>query len=376
MFSIKIIYTVGRKKPCHLLKAQNSGNYVNGNKKKEESDMKHFALISLMILSFGLAFALTCYEVQYAEPGANNSYPSPLAGQTVTVSGIVTEDTFNTSNTNQDAKFFISDPSGGPWSGLYIFKWGTGVAIGDLVNVTGPVVEYFTITEISGASTTVSIISHGNQLPEPALIPTVACAYPSDPAISEQWENCYVKFENITVTDAPGTNRFFKVDDGSGVGEISNYGLYPWSPSWNGPAITVGETFGRVTGIVESYYSSTSSIYSYALCPRNNDDLQTTAVQDNYVVAPDAELLGNYPNPFAGSSVIAFNLKSTQPVQIQVFNLKGQKVRTLVDSRMGAQLHNVTFDGRADNGSILPSGLYMYKMTAGNTVQTRKLVIR
>ena len=114
----------------------------------------------------------------------------------------------------------------------------------------------------------------------------------------------------------------------------------------------------------------------YGLNPRDNNNIYTTSSDDQVVVLPDAKLIGNYPNPFVGQTVIAYNLKSTQPVQIAVYNLKGQKVRTLVNEVKNAQLQNVTFDGKDDNGSQLSSGVYLYKMIAGNTVETRKLVIR
>jgi len=94
------------------------------------------------------------------------------------------------------------------------------------------------------------------------------------------------------------------------------------------------------------------------------------------VVLPDAKLIGNFPNHMTSSTEIAFNLKSPQNVNIEVYNLKGQKVRTLVNSKLGAQLHNVTFDGRDDNGTQLAKGIYLYKMTAGSTVETSKLVIK
>jgi hypothetical protein len=321
--------------------------------------MKRFALISLMVISMGLAFALTCYDIQYTEtPGPDGYYPSTYTGQTVTVTGVVTEESCGTSSSGPDTKFVISDPGGGPWSGLYVFEWGTGVQRGDMVTVTGPVYEYYGYTEISGAATTVTILSNGNQLPQPALIQTSNLSNVLN-LDNEQWEGVLCKIQNVTVTTIPNNYQEFYVTDGSGPGQIDDFG-YQYPHTW--PTITVGQAWGQITGIFDFSY------YNYSLNPRDDSDFNTTAVED-YVVLPDAKLIGNFPNPFARQTQIAFNLKSAQPVQIQIFNLKGQKVRTLVDSKMGAQLHKV-------NGSLLPTGMYMYKLTAGNTVQSRKLVIR
>lgn len=332
--------------------------------------MKRFALISLMILSLGLAFALSCYDVQYTETaGADGTYPTPYLDQTVTVTGVVTANMYGTSSSFPQGKFFISDVTGGPWSGLYVYRFGTGVAIGDIVNVTGKIIEYYGMTEVAGTSPTptIQIISSGNPLPAPALIQTSALQDPAVHALGEQWESVLCEVRNVTVTATPNSYQEFYVTDGSAPGQIDNTGMI-YSFVWSG--ITIGQFWGKVVGNVDYSYDV------YGLCPRATSDLYPTAVEDNVVILPEAKLIGNFPNPFVGSTEIAFNLKSVQPVQINVYNLKGQKVRTLVNGIKAAQLHNVTFDGKDDNGKQLSSGIYMYKMTAGNSVQTRKMVIR
>jgi hypothetical protein len=348
------------------------------HKKQEESNMKRFALISLMILSLGLMFALTCYDIQYTEtPGADNTFPSAYVGQTVTVTGIVTNNTYGTTSTYPTStKFYISDPTGGPWSGLYIYVFGTGVQVGDLVTVTGPLSEYYGTTEVvfqSGVTTT-QIISSGNQLPAPVLVPTSLMPYnssttnpPPTAAAAEPFESVLCKVENVTATSTPDTHDEFYVTDGSGAGQIDN-ACYLYGHHWAG--ITVGQHWDRIVGIFDYSY------YMFGINPRTDADMVTTANEDNYQMLPDAQLIGNFPNPFAGETVIALNLKSVQPVQVSVYNLKGQLVRNLVNGNLAAQLHNITFDGKDNSGNLLPSGIYMYKMTAGSTVQTRKLVIR
>jgi hypothetical protein len=339
-------------------------------KLRRKKNMKHLALIGLMLFSLSLVFALSCYDVQYTDiPGADGTYPSPYNGQTVTVEGIVTNNTYGTTSTYPTStKFYISDPAGGPWSGLYIYVFGTGVQVGDFVTCTGAISEYYGFTEmIYGSGATVVINSSGNALPEPALIQTSVLSDPAVPANAEMWEGALCKFENVTVTAAPNNYQEFYVTDGSGPGQVDN-ACFLYGHSWSG--VNVGSQWDRIVGIVDYSYNI------YGLNPRTNDDLYTSSNEDNVVVLPDAKLIGNFPNPFAGQTAIAYNLKSVQPVQISVYNLKGQKVRTLVNEVRNAQLHNVTFDGRDDNGSLLPTGVYLYKMTAGNTVESRKLVIR
>lgn len=332
--------------------------------------MKRFALISLLLLSLGLVFAqMSCYDVQYTETAGDGTYPSPYAGQTITVTGIVTNNTYGTTSTYPTStKFYISDPGGGPWSGLYIYVFGTGVQVGDQVICTGPLTEYYGMTEMvfQTGVTNVQIVSSGNQVPAPALISTAALASPANGALGEQWESCLVKVENVTATTTPDSHDEFYVNDGSGAGQIDN-ACFLYGHHFTG--FTVGQHWDRIVGIVDYNFNL------YGLNPRDNNDIYTTSNQD-YVVLPEAKLMGSYPNPFAGETTIAFNLKSAQNVNISVFNLKGQKVRTLVNEVKAAQLHNVTFDGKDDNGVQLKPGVYFYKMAAGNNVESHKLVIR
>ncbi|MCF7793960.1 MAG: T9SS type A sorting domain-containing protein, partial [Candidatus Cloacimonetes bacterium] len=87
------------------------------------------------------------------------------------------------------------------------------------------------------------------------------------------------------------------------------------------------------------------------------------------------ELIGNYPNPFNPSTTIAFNLANAGHVTIDVYNIKGEKVRTLVDGEFTATSHTVTWDGIDDNNKQVSSGVYFYKMKADKYVQTKKMIL-
>lgn len=86
-------------------------------------------------------------------------------------------------------------------------------------------------------------------------------------------------------------------------------------------------------------------------------------------------LLGNYPNPSNPSTTIRYQLGEGGDVRLEVFNMLGQRVRTLVDQFNGAGVHEAVWDGRNDAGSSMASGLYVYRLTTGGAVDVRRLVL-
>ena len=83
-----------------------------------------------------------------------------------------------------------------------------------------------------------------------------------------------------------------------------------------------------------------------------------------------ARLSQNYPNPFNPATTIEFQIPQAAPVRLEVFDLLGQKVATVVDEIVSAGVYRVPFVA-----TDLPSGTYLYRLSAGNFIQTRKLTI-
>jgi hypothetical protein len=81
-------------------------------------------------------------------------------------------------------------------------------------------------------------------------------------------------------------------------------------------------------------------------------------------------LAQNYPNPFNPSTTINFSIPQSGRVNLSIFNSVGQEVETMIDREMTAGNHQITFN--ADN---LPSGIYFYKLEAGNFLDVKKMVM-
>jgi len=102
-----------------------------------------------------------------------------------------------------------------------------------------------------------------------------------------------------------------------------------------------------------------------------------TAVSEAQTSAqPEALALGqNYPNPFNSSTTIRFELARQELVNLDVRNLAGQRVATLASGHWEAGAHTLSWDGRDDGGREAASGLYMYRLQAGDQVETRRLLL-
>ncbi len=87
------------------------------------------------------------------------------------------------------------------------------------------------------------------------------------------------------------------------------------------------------------------------------------------------ELRGNYPNPFRDETTIAYTLKEEQEVTVTVYNVLGQTVRTLVEEEKDAGRHRVRWTGDNRYGDPVGSGVYFYRIDAGDFTATRKMMV-
>jgi FlgD Ig-like domain len=87
------------------------------------------------------------------------------------------------------------------------------------------------------------------------------------------------------------------------------------------------------------------------------------------------ELSQNYPNPFNPTTTIAFSLKERGRVSLVIYNVAGERVRTLVDENVVAGAHTKMWDGRDEVGQPVSSGVYFYRLVAAGFEQTRKMVL-
>lgn len=90
---------------------------------------------------------------------------------------------------------------------------------------------------------------------------------------------------------------------------------------------------------------------------------------------PGHLLLGNYPNPFNPSTEIAFEMARPDHARLNVYDIAGNLVRTLVDGPREAGRHTVTWNGRDNSGGMAAAGVYLYRFEAGESIQTRRTTL-
>lgn len=86
-------------------------------------------------------------------------------------------------------------------------------------------------------------------------------------------------------------------------------------------------------------------------------------------------LYQSYPNPFNPSTIVEYDLPRKSNVNITVYNVLGQKVKTLVSCTKPAGQHSVEWDGMDNHGRPVTSGVYFYRIIAGEHTETRKMLL-
>jgi hypothetical protein len=100
-----------------------------------------------------------------------------------------------------------------------------------------------------------------------------------------------------------------------------------------------------------------------------------TGNDDNVTPLNETTLQGNYPNPFKTDTIISYSVKDDSPVKIEIFNQKGQKVKTLINGKEKSGNHTIKWSGDDENGKAVSNGIYMYRMSSGKYSDSKKMIL-
>ncbi|MBK7228925.1 MAG: T9SS type A sorting domain-containing protein [Ignavibacteriales bacterium] len=100
-----------------------------------------------------------------------------------------------------------------------------------------------------------------------------------------------------------------------------------------------------------------------------------TDVEDETQLPTEFALLQNYPNPFNPTTTITYHLPKTANVELKVYDVLGNEVATLINEEKSAGVFEVQFNVTQDSRPAMSSGVYFYKLTAGDFASTKKMIL-
>ncbi|HPI74703.1 MAG TPA: FlgD immunoglobulin-like domain containing protein, partial [bacterium] len=310
---------------------------------------------------------------------------SPFQKFTVTVEGVVTADSLFYA---KYGAYPIQDAAGA-WNGVFILgKVPNSLHRGDRVRVTGRVEDHNAAylykwegnTQII-ADTTI-VLAKAQELPAVATVTTNDLK--SKSTLAEQYEGVLVQVRNVTLTSVNSYD--VTINDGSGECLLDGDAFIGRDQDANpnfyinrtakvlivaGDTVKIGEQIKMVQGVF------LYSFGSHKIEIRDLSDIGTTTGVLNAVVAQPLRfsLEQNYPNPFNPETRLYFQIPEPQNVQLVIYNIRGQIVRNLVDNRLEAGDHIVNWDGRDNRGIPAPTGVYIYRIKAGDHIAARKMTL-
>lgn len=298
------------------------------------------------------------------DPGDDGTYPSPLLGDLVTVEGVVTSDHLD----GLSYGFYLYGDAGtreGEWMSIFVYDdGGYDPVIGDRVEVTGLVLEYNGVTELSIAvsdapNADYTVLNSGESV-APFAMSTAELQY-DDGAITEPFEGAWVQLNDVTVTDV--TNYDFLVEDGSGGEARISLGnmISDYEPE-------VGNDIPRVEGYMHFSFGT----YQLYLA----DIIMEVGIEDDIEALPNQVMLHqNFPNPFNPSTAIGFSLPIKADVSLKIYNTTGQLVKTLGDRSFEAGHHTLTWDGTNQGGEAVSSGIYFYRLKTDGFTNSKRMIL-
>jgi len=168
--------------------------------------------------------------------------------------------------------------------------------------------------------------------------------------------------------------------DGQKVGHfvMANNGEFGFMPVYADEPSTVeadgvrpgGEFYLAINGVM------TKETFTFTGSGEKVEVFSLTTAESGPSEMPNTySLAQNYPNPFNPSTTIEFNMADNGHVKVDVFNLLGQHVKTLLDGQAEAGFNQVQWDGTNNTGESVASGVYFYRLSADNYTETKKMTL-
>ncbi|MCF7793729.1 MAG: T9SS type A sorting domain-containing protein [Candidatus Cloacimonetes bacterium] len=155
--------------------------------------------------------------------------------------------------------------------------------------------------------------------------------------------------------------------------ELENYNIYL-------DDVMVGTTsenywyfYDLISGT--NYTAGIEAVYTSGISPMVTIDFVYNGTGNDDLINIKTELKGNYPNPFNPTTNINFSLSAEQKIVLEIYDIRGKKVSTLLQDNLEAGNHSVIWNGYDSNNKKVASGIYFYKMKTLNYTSTKKMIL-
>jgi len=186
------------------------------------------------------------------------------------------------------------------------------------------------------------------------------------------WSADFTEFK-VKLVDF-GSTGGYSGDGGDGEGDDTEFELIFSTPAleeWVSYDLPLSDFTGMATANIAQYIISAAPAQASTVFVDNIYFYDANSVNNELTELPNGFTLEqNYPNPFNPTTNIAFNLPVSGDVSLEVFNLQGQKVMTLVNGFKAAGAYTAAFDA-----TNLASGVYVYRLVAGSNIQVKKMLL-
>ena len=175
---------------------------------------------------------------------------------------------------------------------------------------------------------------------------------------------------NVTLNGGNGNVEEVEISSGSYIANPDITGLYLLelpSGTYDITASLEGYILQTVLGVIVENGQTTYDI---------DFELEALSEADPNIIPTGNIMLSNYPNPFNPTTTISFLVTQTSSfVNLEIFNLKGQKIKQLVGNQLSAGQHSVIWDGTDESEKEVGSGIYFYQLKTNHGIIQKKMLL-
>ncbi|RLD42432.1 MAG: hypothetical protein DRI88_11685 [Bacteroidetes bacterium] len=138
--------------------------------------------------------------------------------------------------------------------------------------------------------------------------------------------------------------------------------------------ISADATISPESGVAQDF----TDPVEYIVTAENGDEqiwvvtVTQVVYSENDLIPSVTKLIGNYPNPFNPETTIEFSIQNDSKIELTIFNIKGQNIKTLVHNVLSKGYHSLTWSGVDEFGKPVSSGIYYYQLKVNGTNEAVK----